>query len=263
MLPVGAGMCGIPRMRRGNNGSSRMTIAVRDIELRLWDTSGTAPAPSNDRVILLLKKKSVLDRLHRVVRSIVPKFMIELGIYDGGSTIHWQDRFQLQRLVAFDINPDAPHLTRYLERHGLGNTVRTHFGVSQDDGVALRAALGQNVDMPFVDLIVDDASHQYAETRAAVEILLPYLRTGGAYIIEDWAWGHHSAWPPEAWSDRPLMSPLLSELMLICGSGRGVIDRIEIDPNFAVLWRGDHDLRKDGGFKLAEHYTSRGFSAAF
>ena len=39
------------------------------------------------------------------------------------------------------------------------------------------------------------------------------------------------------WVNQPLMSPLLSELMLVCGRGRGVIDRIDIDPNFAVIWR--------------------------
>jgi hypothetical protein len=40
-----------------------------------------------------------------------------------------------------------------------------------------------------------------------------------------------------------------------------VIDRIEIDPSFAVLWRGDLDLDKQGQFKLTDHYTSRGFAA--
>ena len=38
-----------------------------------------------------------------------------------------------------------------------------------------------------VDFIVDDASHQYWATRATVEILLPFVRPGGAYVIEDWA----------------------------------------------------------------------------
>lgn len=238
-----------------------MKIPIRDIELCLWEGPEDLPA-SDDKVICLCKDRMFLKRLEVVVERVRPKCMIEVGILDGGSTIYWQDKFQLERLIAFDIKPEAPHLTRYLARHGLDGTVRTNFGVAQDDGPAIRAAIARHAATSFVDFIVDDASHQYAQTRATVEILLPFLRPGGAYIIEDWAWGHHRSWPPDLWTDYPIMSPLLSELTLICGRGAGVIDRIEIDPNFAVLWRGHASLPKDGGFKLADHYVARGFAVA-
>jgi hypothetical protein len=140
--------------------------------------------------------------------------------------------------------------------------VRTHFGVAQDDAAALRAAVAKDAAGRFVDVIIDDASHFYAPTRTAIETLLPFLRPRGAYIIEDWAWGHDAAWPPDVWADQPLMSRLLSELMLICGAGTGVIARMEIDHNFAVVWRGDRALAQDGGFKLKDHYTPRGFAVS-
>ena len=238
-----------------------MKIPIGDIELCLWETLGDRPA-SSEHLIYLYKDCAFLRRLEAVAERIQPKQMIEIGILDGGSTIYWQDRLQLERLIAFDIEPDAPHLRRYLERHNLQGIVRTNFAVAQDDGPALRAAIAKHAVGPFVDFIVDDASHQYAQTRTTVEVLLPFLRPGGAYTIEDWAWGHHASWPSGLWADRPLMSPLLSELTLICGHGSGVIDRIEIDPNFAVLWRGDAILPKNGEFKLADHYVARGFSAA-
>lgn len=232
-------------------------IPIRDIELCLWETLDECPG-SNDRLIYLYKDLAFLRRLEAVAERVKPKQMIEIGILDGGSTIYWQDRFQLDRLIAFDIEPDAPHLRHYLERHNLQRIVRTNFTVAQDDGPALRAAIAKHAVSPYVDFIVDDASHQHAETRATVEVLLPFLRPGGAYVIEDWAWGHHASWPPGLWVDRPLMSPLLSELTLICGRGSGVIDRIQIDPNFAVLWRGDAILPKNGQFRLADHYEARG-----
>jgi hypothetical protein len=59
------------------------------------------------------------------------------------------------------------------------------------------------------------------------------------------------------------MSPLLSELMLVCGTAAGVIERIEIDPNFAVLRRGEQSLSRRGDFRLADHYTPRGFAISF
>ncbi len=108
--------------------------------------------------------------------------------------------------------------------------------------------------------MVDDASHRYVETKTTFETIFPFLRRGGAYIIEDWEWGHAIQWPQDQWIDRPLMSPLLSELMLVCGHQSGVIARFEIDPAFAVVWRGDAPLPKDGSFKLSDHYIARGFS---
>ena len=236
-----------------------MKIRVRDIELCLWETLDACPE-STDQLIYLYKDRAFLRRLEDVAERIHPKQMIEVGIRDGGSTIYWQDRFQLERLITFDIEADAPHLRNYLERHNLQGIVRTNSAVAQDDGPALRAAIAKHAFGPFVDFIVDDASHQHAQTRATVEILLPFLRPGGAYVIEDWAWGHHVTWPPGLWADRPLMSPLLSELTLICGHGSGVIDRIEIDPNFVVLWRGEAILPKDGEFRLIDHYVARGRS---
>lgn len=238
-----------------------LKIPVRDIELCLWETLDACPG-STDQLIYLYKDRAFLRRLEAVAERIQPKHMIEVGILDGGSTIYWQDRFALERLIAFDIEADAPHLRRYLERNKLEGIVRTNFAVAQDDGPALRAAVAAQAPGPMVDFIVDDASHQHAQTRATVEILLPLLRPGGAYVIEDWAWGHHVTWPSGLWADRPLMSPLLSELTLVCGHGSGVIDRIEIDPNFAVLWRGEAPLPKDGEFRLADHYVARGRSVA-
>lgn len=234
-----------------------LKIPVRDIELCLWETLDAWP-DSTDQLIYLYKDRGFLHRLEAVADRVQPKQMIEVGILDGGSTIYWQDRFHLERLIAFDIEPDAPHLRHYLERNNLEDIVRTNFAVAQDDGPALRAAIAQHAAGPFVDFIVDDASHQHAQTRTTVEILLPFLRPGGAYIIEDWAWGHHVTWPSGLWADRPLMSPLLSELTLVCGHGSGVIDRIEIDPNFAVLWRGEATLPKNDEFRLTDHYVARG-----
>ena len=57
------------------------------------------------------------------------------------------------------------------------------------------------------------------------------------------------------------MSPLLSELMLVCGHDSAVIDKIEINKLFAVIWRGAADLPRNS-FRLPDHYIARGFSVA-
>ena len=49
--------------------------------------------------------------------------------------------------------------------------------------------------------------------------------------------------------------------MLVCGHRSGVIEKLDIDHRFAVIWRGAADLAKDR-FKLSDHYVARGFSVA-
>ena len=43
---------------------------------------------------------------------------------------------------------------------------------------------------------VDDASHFYFESRATLNLALPYMRPDGLYVIEDWGWAH---WPGDVW----------------------------------------------------------------
>jgi len=231
------------------------------VELRFWDGI-YRPPPSTDEVIYVHKDPAFVARLDAVLTRVQPRRIIEIGVLDGGSTIYWQSQYDLERLVAFERAPEAPCLTRYLQRNNLTDRVRVHFDLSQDDGPRLRAALAADIGDDFVDAIIDDASHQYAETKATIEALFPFLRPGGVYIIEDWAWGHNHKWPQEMWADSPLMSPLISELILICGHASGVIDKIEIDRNFAALWRGLTNLPRDGSFKLSDHYIARAFSIA-
>jgi Methyltransferase domain len=234
------------------------TLRVRDTELR-FSPGPHRPPPSTDSFIYVHKEAAFVAAMDEALGRIRPKFMIEIGIHDGGSTIYWHHKYAPDRLAAFDIAPQAPFFTRYLERNGLTNTIRAHFGISQTDREQMRAAIAQDFGSEPVDAVIDDASHQYVETKTAFEVVFPYVRAGGAYIIEDWAWGHTQNWPPDAWVDQPLMSPLLSELMLVCGHASGVIDKIEINRRFAVIWRGPAALAKDR-FRLADHYIARDFS---
>jgi hypothetical protein len=59
------------------------------------------------------------------------------------------------------------------------------------------------------------------------------------------------------------MSPLLRKLMLICGNGTALIERMEIDQNFAVVRRSEKELARDRTFRLKDHYTSRDVQAPF
>jgi hypothetical protein len=71
-----------------------------------------------------------------------------------------------------------------------------------------------------LDLVVDDASHTYEQTKACFEILFPLLQPGGICLIEDWSWAHMPGYQP---SDAPFpkrhaLSNLLFEQIMLMGS---------------------------------------------
>ena len=96
-----------------------------------------------------------------------------------------------------------------------------HFSTSQSDGEILedivRNELGNELD-----LVVDDASHTYEETKASFEILFPLLQPGGIYLIEDWSWAHtpHYQAPDARFSRGHALSNLLFEQIMLMGSTR-------------------------------------------
>ena len=121
-----------------------------------------------------------------------------------------------------------------------------------------------------LDLVIDDASHLYTETKKSFEILFPLLKAGGLYVIEDWSWGCCPHLP----LDFPLphgteLSRLIAELNEATGSiarslpiGEGVtasmkplIAMMEIFPDFVVLERGPGDPPPSG--LLLDDYITR------
>ncbi len=228
-------------------------LPVRDIEICIADS--LVLPDSSLRRIYLYKDRTLLSTMAAIVEQVAPRRMLEIGIKAGGSTLYWAERFAPERLIAIDLAKDAPYLVDYLRRHALTERVRPFFGVRQDDAETLRSILHREIGEARLDLIIDDASHAQWETRASTEALLPFLRPGGCYIIEDWAWAQHRAALGGKFQAMLSMSPLVTELTLICGRRGGVINSLDIRPQFIVLWRGDALLPTDGSFRLTDHYS--------
>ncbi|MGQ0833133.1 MAG: class I SAM-dependent methyltransferase [Microthrixaceae bacterium] len=120
--------------------------------------------------------------------------IVELGIHSGGSTALLRELFRPERLVAVERD-DAPvaALERYIADWRLEDVVRPQYGVDQSDRARLTEILDEEFGDDPLDLVVDDASHQYDETLASFEVLFPRLRPGGRFVIEDWRWQHELA----------------------------------------------------------------------
>ncbi len=137
------------------------------------------------------KIRPLLEAYIALWPEVRPQRVVELGVCRGGSTAMLAELGGAERIVSVELSESRlEDLDRYIEARGVQNVVHPHYGVDQAD----RERLLQIIDDEFggrpLDLVIDDASHQYRESRASFEVLFPSLRPGGLYLLEDWRSQH-------------------------------------------------------------------------
>lgn len=231
------------------------TLVVDGIEF----VARTAPRfESEPTRFCLVKRPELVRRYLDLFAADAPKRVVELGIFQGGSTALTALVAQPEVLVAFDLTAArVPALDALVTERGLADRVHLHYGTDQGDRAALTAALtAAGVEGPVLDVVVDDASHLVDPTRASFDVLFPLLRPGGRYVVEDWSWAHigfGSHLPDE----RPL-TEVVFELTMALPSTPGLIRGIEIDRDWAVVTRGDRPIDDPASFSLSTLYSERG-----
>ena len=175
-----------------------------------------AKRPSHGNSFSLSKSEPFIRFYESLRAEVSPKGVLELGIFQGGSYVFLDKLFAPDYLAAIDISEPIEPLEQYVATRE-GRTA--HFATSQTDEVALRGIVESELHNKL-DLVIDDASHQYRLTKRSFEILYPLLRPGGIYVIEDWSWAHAPQNQGEdAWlSDEPALTNLLFDQLLLMGS---------------------------------------------
>ena len=185
-----------------------------------------------------------------------------MGVLHGGSVVLYDQIFQPEKLVAIEyLGNRVAALDAYIVNHARAAMVRPYYGVNQADRPKMEQILNLEFPDRDIDLIVDDASHLYDETRRAFNICFPYLKKGGLYVIEDWAWAH---WSGDYWQkdndyfkDRLALSNILIELFMLTASRPEFIENIVVEPSIITVTRGSGTL-PDGEFDMENHYLLRG-----
>jgi SAM-dependent methyltransferase len=120
-----------------------------------------------------------------------PVKLLELGVRSGGSLRLWQDYFPNGTIAGLDVEPLASEPD--------GDRIRIYQGRQEDTSVLSRIAA--EVAPDGFDIVIDDASHIAAPTRAGFWHLFDnHLKPGGLFAIEDWGTGYWERWPDgRAW----------------------------------------------------------------
>lgn len=208
---------------------------------------GKAKRGSKDG-IWLHKDRVLLDEYERLFGDY-PTFrvknMLELGIWKGGSIALWMELLQPAKCVALDLTKreDAPVFSRYVEERGLGERLKSYWGTDQADSARLIEIVEAEFDDPL-DLVIDDASHAYAPTRASFSTLFPLLREDGLYVIEDWAWHFAAEFRADYPASEPGLLPLMADLAVLIVGVPGLIRRLEVRVPFIVLQRGSASMEE-------------------
>lgn len=112
-------------------------------------------------------------------------FLLELGVFKGGSLLLWRDYFQKGLIVGLDLNP--------VQLDDPSGRIRTYSGQQQDTSLLDRIA-AETAPGGF-DVIIDDCSHIGELTRISFWHLFDnHLKPGGLYVIEDWSTGYWDSW---------------------------------------------------------------------
>lgn len=149
-----------------------------------------------------------------------PRCILELGLYDCGSMVLWNEVFSPSKIVGVDIldRRDSEYFEQYKSSRHLEGKLKTYWGVDQKDREALLKIVGDNFE-GGLDLIIDDASHFYEETKASFELLFPLLKPGGLYVIEDWQWAHWREFQThEYFRGKAALTGFIAELIALTGS---------------------------------------------
>jgi hypothetical protein len=100
--------------------------------------------------------------------------ILEIGVWDGGSLRMWADYFPNANIHGVDLEDK----TQY-------NSDRIKCSIVDQSSVESLEAFTSMHAEGYYDLIIDDGSHHMRDQQITLAYLLPLLKSGGIYILED------------------------------------------------------------------------------
>ena len=210
---------------------------------------------SGNERLAILKGRGMLEQYAQVFAADPPKTVLEFGIFQGGSPALYALWLQPEKLVAVDICPPVAAFDEFCRTNEAGRRIRSYYEVSQTDGRRIEEIVRREFESTALDLIIDDASHLYKNTRITFETAFPLLRPGGLYVIEDWGWAH---WPGnKLYLGETPLSMFIMELAMLCASRSDIVSEVRLFPAFALI-RKSPDARSLPNFSVSSSYHKRG-----
>ena len=216
---------------------------------------------STEGKFLLGKHRLMVEDIVALRRNEDIKRIIDIGIFKGGSMALYALIFAPKKLVGIEHSSiPEEQLEKFIQQRDWQDKVRSYYGTNQADVNRITKIVKAEFGDEPLDLVVDDASHYYVETRTSFELLFPLLRPGGIYIIEDWGWAH---WQGDLWqksqvfpSRMPSLTNLLLEICMLCASRPDLVASVQVESAVIKVRRGGATCANT--FKLDRERLNRG-----
>jgi hypothetical protein len=222
------------------------------------------PAEENPEELCLYKLEGLMDEyrdlFERKHAGFQTEHLLELGIWEGGSVALWNELLAPTIHVAVDLRKQSREgaFDRYLGSRRDDRRIVPIWSFDQADAAGLRRLVVTYFG-GTLDLVIDDASHLYDASRGSFETLFPFVRAGGLYIIEDWAWAHWKDFQgaDHLWAAERPLAQLIHECVEATGSSTGLISSVAVYHGFVAIERGPRAVSTPVSFSLAQHISRR------
>jgi hypothetical protein len=190
--------------------------------------------------LALLKTQRMIEQERDIRLPAKPK-IFEMGIFKGGSVVLYDQMFDPERLVAVEMDRNRlPGLDAYISENNRDRVVKTYYGVDQSSLEKMTKILSSQFPDRNIDLVIDDASHFFEQTRDALNIVFPYMSPGSVYVIEDWGWAHwgKGVWKNPYFENKTPLTNLIFKLVALSAADPGIVESVETTGSIAVVRRG-------------------------
>ena len=195
---------------------------------------------TTDDEIVILKCPEFLRKYDNILNSLPNNNVVEIGIAEGGSLIYFALAFPHLTFTGIDLRSPNEKVTDHIKKLGLSDRIKLHYRIDQADKRKVRETIAEDFKGAKIGAIIEDACHWYEQSRKTFEATFELLETDGVYCLEDWSWAHEAGRTQNGgmWWDKPSLSNLLFEIIMLQPSTSDLVRNIRVDQNVAVIERG-------------------------
>lgn len=222
------------------------------------DLSWIGRAKSDEQKFVIVKNKTYIDSYFEQLNSSF-KNIVEVGFFEGGSSVFLDLFYTPNKLICVDRRTDVLlPIESYIKDNNREENFKMVYGFDQADSIGWKKLFQKELPEQKLDLIVDDASHQYHLTKSTFASLFPKLRTGGVYVIEDYGWAHDARYQGKdhGWYENPALTNLLFELTMLAAGRCDIIKSIYINRGLCFIEKGSYTGTEEL-FNINEHLNMR------
>jgi predicted O-methyltransferase YrrM len=224
-----------PRTIQDLHWQDNATFVIGGESITLDYELGGSKRKSDASDFTMMKTRGFLDHYLQHSEEDFTR-ILEIGVYQGGSYVFLDQLFRPRKITAVELSQQPiPALDDYVFRNR--DRAQLRYGVSQDDATKLAGIIETDLGGE-IDLVVDDASHFYDQTKASFRVAFPKVRPGGLYIIEDWSWSFQAPFqtPDHPWREAHSLANLVVDLMEEMAL-QSLIDEISVTPHMMKIRR--------------------------